>query len=125
MARIALVTGGTRGIGRAISLELKEAGTRVVANYAANDDANAFKDESAIEVFKVEVGDFDACKYGISKVEAVPADGFRQPGGDRRIQEQQRQPDKLQRHERHDADVDVLGSHFERRHPFNLNRAKH
>ena len=40
MARIALVTGGTRGIGRAISLELKEAGARVVANYAAN----AFKD---------------------------------------------------------------------------------
>ena len=71
MARIALVTGGTRGIGRAISLELKEAGARVVANYAANDDAaNAFNDESAIEVFKFEVGDFDACKDGISKVEA-------------------------------------------------------
>ena len=48
MARIALVTGGTRGIGRAISLVLKEAGARVAANYAANDDAaNAFKDETA------------------------------------------------------------------------------
>ena len=71
MARIALVTGGTRGIGRAISLELKEAGARVVANYAANDAAaNAFKDESTIEVFKFEVGDFDACKDSISKVEA-------------------------------------------------------
>ena len=71
MARIALVTGGTRGIGRAISLVLKEAGARVAANYAANDDAaNAFKDETAIEVFKFDVGDFDACKDGISKVEA-------------------------------------------------------
>ncbi len=54
MERIALVTGSTRGIGRAISLELKEAGARVVANYAANDAAaNAFKDEPAIEVFEV------------------------------------------------------------------------
>ena len=71
MARIALVTGGTRGIGRAISLVLKEAGARVAANYAANDDAaNAFKDETAIEVFKFDVGDFDACKDSISKVEA-------------------------------------------------------
>ena len=71
MARIALVTGGTRGIGRAISLVLKEAGARVAANYAANDDAaNAFKDETAIEVFKFDVGDFDACKDGISKGEA-------------------------------------------------------
>ena len=71
MARIALVTGGTRGIGRAISLVLKEAGARVAANYAANDDAaNAFKDETAIEVFKFDVGDFDACKDGIAKVEA-------------------------------------------------------
>ena len=71
MARIALVTGGTRGIGRAISLVLKEAGARVAANYAANDAAaNAFKDETAIEVFKFDVGDFDACKDGISKVEA-------------------------------------------------------
>ena len=71
MARIALVTGGTRGIGRAISLVLKEAGARVAANYAANDDAaNAFKDETAIEVFKFDVGDFDACKDGIARVEA-------------------------------------------------------
>ena len=72
MARIALVTGGTRGIGRAISLVLKEAGARVAANYAANDAAaNAFKDETAIEVFKFDVGDFDACKDGISKVIAT------------------------------------------------------
>jgi len=71
MTRNALVTGGTRGIGRAISLALKEAGARVAANYAANDDAaNAFKDETGIEVYKFDVGDFDACKDGIAKVEA-------------------------------------------------------
>ncbi len=71
MARTALVTGGTRGIGRAISLALKEAGVQVAANYAANDEAaNAFKDETAIEVYKFDVGDFDACKDGIAKVEA-------------------------------------------------------
>ena len=71
MARTALVTGGTRGIGRAISLALKEAGAQVAANYAGNDEAaNAFKDETAIEVYKFDVGDFDACKDGIAKVEA-------------------------------------------------------
>ena len=71
MARIALVTGGTRGIGRAISLALKEAGALVAANYAANDDAaNAFKDETAIPVYKFDVGDFGACKDGIARVEA-------------------------------------------------------
>ena len=71
MARNALVTGGTRGIGRAISLALKEAGARVAANYVVNDDAaNAFKDETAIEVYKFDVGDFDACKDGIAMVEA-------------------------------------------------------
>ena len=71
MARNALVTGGTRGIGRAISLALKEAGARVAANYVVNDDAaNALKDETAIEVYKFDVGDFDACKDGIAMVEA-------------------------------------------------------
>ena len=71
MARTALVTGGTRRIGRAISLALKEAGARVAANYAANDEAaNAFKDETGIPVYKFDVGDFDACKDGIAKIEA-------------------------------------------------------
>ena len=71
MARIALVTGGTRGIGRAISLALKDSGVTVAANYGGNDDAaNAFKEETGINVFKFDVSDFDACKEGIGKVEA-------------------------------------------------------
>ncbi len=70
MARIALVTGGTRGIGRAISLALKESGATVAANYAANDEAaNAFKIEAGIAVYKFDVGDFEACRDGIAKVE--------------------------------------------------------
>jgi acetoacetyl-CoA reductase len=70
LARIALVTGGTRGIGRAISLALKETGATVVANYGGNDDAaNAFKDEAGIAVYKFDVGDFDACKENIANIE--------------------------------------------------------
>ncbi|MBI2585250.1 MAG: SDR family NAD(P)-dependent oxidoreductase, partial [Rhodospirillales bacterium] len=71
MARVALVTGGTRGIGRAISVALKDAGYRVGANYGGNDDAaSAFSKETGIAVYKFDVGDFDACKAGIAKVEA-------------------------------------------------------
>jgi acetoacetyl-CoA reductase len=71
MARIALVTGGTRGIGRAISIALKDAGSTVAANFGGNEDAaNAFKDETGIPVYKFDVGDFDACKEGIAKIEA-------------------------------------------------------
>ncbi len=71
MARIALVTGGTRGIGRAISMALKESGATVAANYAGNDDAaNAFKIETGIPVFKFDVGDFGACRDGIAQIEA-------------------------------------------------------
>ncbi len=71
MARIALVTGGTRGIGRAISLALKDSDVTVAANYGGNDDAaNAFKKETGINVFRFGVSDFDACKEGIGKVEA-------------------------------------------------------
>jgi acetoacetyl-CoA reductase len=63
MARIALVTGGTRGIGRAISLALKATGATVVANYGGNDDAaNAFMYETGFDVYKFDVGDFVACK---------------------------------------------------------------
>jgi len=71
MARVALVTGGTRGIGAAISMALKEAGYTVAASYGGNDEAaNKFKDDTGIHVFKWDVGDFDACKDGVAKVEA-------------------------------------------------------
>lgn len=71
MARVALVTGGTRGIGAAISKTLKEAGYSVAANYAGNDEAaSRFKDETGIPVFKWSVADYDACKTGIAQVEA-------------------------------------------------------
>ncbi len=71
MARVALVTGGTRGIGHAISIALRDAGYSVAANYGGNDEAaNAFKQETGIPVFKFDVGDFDAVAEGIKKVEA-------------------------------------------------------
>ena len=71
MSRVALVTGGSRGIGAAISVALKEAGYKVAANYAGNDEAAAkFKDETGIAVYKWSVADYDACKEGIAKVEA-------------------------------------------------------
>ena len=71
MSRIALVTGGTRGIGAAISIALKEAGYTVAANYAGNDErAAAFKAETGISVFKWDVSSYDACVEGIAKVEA-------------------------------------------------------
>lgn len=72
MAKTALVTGGTRGIGKAISIALKEAGYTVAANYAGNDKAaDAFKTETGIEVFKWSVADYDACAAGIAEVEAA------------------------------------------------------
>ena len=71
MARVALVTGGTRGSGAAISMALKDAGYTVAATYAGNDEAaNTFKADTGIHVFKWDVGDFEACKAGIAKVEA-------------------------------------------------------
>lgn len=71
MARVALVTGGTRGIGEAISVGLKEAGYKVAANYGGNDEAaNAFKERTGIAVYKFDVGDFEACKAGVAAVEA-------------------------------------------------------
>ena len=70
MARVALVTGGTRGIGAAISSALKDAGYSVAANYAGNDEAaNAFKSETGIPVYKWSVADYDACAAGIGQVE--------------------------------------------------------
>ena len=71
MARTALVTGGTRGIGKAIAVALKEAGYQVAANYAGNDAAaKSFTEETGIPAFKWSVADYDACKAGVEKVEA-------------------------------------------------------
>ena len=67
MARVALVTGGTRGIGAAIAVGLKDAGYGVAATYGGNDEAaDKFKDETGIAVFKWDVGDFAACRDGIA-----------------------------------------------------------
>lgn len=69
MSKVAIVTGGTRGIGAAISLCLKEAGYTVAATYAGNDDAaGTFKEATGIAVYKWDVGDFDACATGVAQV---------------------------------------------------------
>ena len=71
MARVALVTGGTRGIGAAISKALKAAGYKVAANYGGNDEAAAkFKAETGIPVYKWDVSSFEACAAGVKQVEA-------------------------------------------------------
>ena len=71
MARIALVTGGTRGIGAAISAALKEAGCTVIANYAANDEAaRAFQEETGVEARKWDVASFEACGEAVGRIEA-------------------------------------------------------
>jgi acetoacetyl-CoA reductase len=71
MARVALVTGGTRGIGAAISKTLKEAGYSVAANYGGNDEAaQKFKGETGIPVYKFDVSDAAACEAGIKAVES-------------------------------------------------------
>ena len=71
MARVALVTGGTRGIGEAISTALKEAGRTVVASYAGNDKAaEAFHGQTGIPVIKFDAGSFEACEQAVKRVEA-------------------------------------------------------
>ena len=71
MARVALVTGGTRGIGEAISKGLKGAGFKVAANYAGNDAAaQKFKAETGINVYKFDVGDFVQCGQAVKQIEA-------------------------------------------------------
>jgi len=71
MGRIALVTGGTRGIGEAISIALKAAGYSVVANYAGNDDAAAaFSKKHGIPVYKFDVSDFASCQDAVGRIEA-------------------------------------------------------
>jgi len=71
MARIALVTGGTRGIGAAVSTALYEQGRTVIANYAGNDEAaTAFREQTGIRVMKFDVGDFAACQQSIEQITA-------------------------------------------------------
>lgn len=71
MARVAIVTGGTRGIGEAISLALKEQGMTVAANYAGNDEkARAFTERTGIRAYKWDVGDYQACQDGVAQVAA-------------------------------------------------------
>ena len=71
MARVAIVTGGTRGIGEAISVALKDMGMNVAANYAGNDEAAAaFTAQTGIKTYKWSVADYDACAAGIAQVEA-------------------------------------------------------
>jgi acetoacetyl-CoA reductase len=71
MTRTALVTGGSRGIGAAISIGLKNAGYKVAANYAGNDEAaQKFKAETGIPVYKWSVAEYEACVEGIRQVEA-------------------------------------------------------
>ena len=70
MSRVALVTGGTRGIGEAISKALKDAGFKVAANYGGNDEAaQKFKAATGIAVYKWDVSSFESCAAGIKKVE--------------------------------------------------------
>ncbi|OLP60249.1 beta-ketoacyl-ACP reductase [Xaviernesmea oryzae] len=72
MSRVALVTGGTRGIGAAVSIALKNAGYRVAANYAGNEEkAKAFSEETGIPAFRWDVADYEACQAGIAEVEAA------------------------------------------------------
>ncbi|MFZ4071419.1 MAG: acetoacetyl-CoA reductase [Caulobacterales bacterium] len=71
MARTALVTGGTRGIGKAITAALVGAGYKVAANYAGNDKAAAdVAAELGVKVYKWDIGDYEACQAGVRKVEA-------------------------------------------------------
>jgi acetoacetyl-CoA reductase len=71
MARVVVVTGGTRGIGQAISLTLKKRGYRVVANYAGNDEAaRQFQVETGIPIYKWDVGDYEQSVAALRRVEA-------------------------------------------------------
>jgi len=71
MSRVAIVTGGSRGIGAAISTALQDAGYKVAATYAGNDEkAAAFTAETGIKTYKWDVADYDACAAGIAQVEA-------------------------------------------------------
>ena len=71
MSRVALVTGGTRGIGEAICVALKDVGYTVVATYAGNDEAaQKFSSETGIPIYKFDVGNYDVCQAEVAKIEA-------------------------------------------------------
>ena len=71
MSHTAIVTGGTRGIGAAISVALSEEGHKVAATYAGNDEAaEAFKAQTGISVYRFDVADFDQCADSVSRIEA-------------------------------------------------------
>ncbi|MCY4191450.1 MAG: acetoacetyl-CoA reductase [Rhodospirillaceae bacterium] len=71
MARVALVTGGTRGIGEAISVALRDTGCQVAANYGGNDErAREFSGRTGLKAYKFDVGDFEAVQKGVSQIEA-------------------------------------------------------
>ena len=71
MARVAIVTDGTRGIGEAISVALKDMGMKVAANYAGNEErARDFTERTGIPAYKWDVSDYDACQEGVRQVEA-------------------------------------------------------
>src|SRR5881275_2041764 len=98
MARVAIVTGGTRGIGEAISVALRDMGMKVAANYAGNEErAREFTDRTGIAAYKWDVADFDACQEGVRQVETDlgPVDvlvnnaGITRDGTIRRMTQQQ------------------------------------
>jgi acetoacetyl-CoA reductase len=71
MARVAIVTGGTRGIGEAISLALRDVGMVVAANYAGNEGkASAFTERTGIKSFRWDVSDYDACIAAVQQIES-------------------------------------------------------
>ena len=71
MARVAIVTGGTRGIGEAISVALRDQGMKVAANYAGNEQrAREFTERTGIPAFRWDVSDYEACQKGVTQVEA-------------------------------------------------------
>ena len=94
MARVAIVTGGTRGIGEAISIALKDMGMKVAANYAGNDErAREFTDRTGIPAYKWDVADFDACQEGVQQ-----GRGRARPG--------RRAGQQCRHHPRHDDEAD-------------------
>ncbi len=71
MPRVAVVTGGTRGIGEQISIALKDAGYQVAANYVGNDErAKQFSERTGIKAYKFDVSDFEACQNGVGQIES-------------------------------------------------------